>query len=106
VAASGLAACRSHIIAAWQESLGYIAPGLADDVVQDVIAARRTRVVLLTSSHIAYLIARQHHSHGSGHQVADVAAFMWNQWLVHADAEINLVALTCCTSHRLVAPSR
>jgi hypothetical protein len=42
---------------------------LADDVVQDVIAARRTRVVLLTSSHIAYLIARQHHSHGGSHQV-------------------------------------
>jgi hypothetical protein len=33
--------------------------------VADVVAARRTRIVLLTDRHIAYLYAKHHH-HSSG----------------------------------------
>jgi hypothetical protein len=59
------AAMRAQVVAAWQASLEHIAPALAEDAVVDVIAARRTRVVLLTTRHIAYLYARAQHTHVS-----------------------------------------
>lgn len=52
-----------------QASLVHIAPELANDVVVDVLAARRTRVVLLTSRHIAYLLAKHHQHHAGVGQV-------------------------------------
>ncbi len=52
---------RAQLVGAWQAALPHIAPELAEDNVLDVIAARRTRIVLLTNRHISYLIAKQHH---------------------------------------------
>lgn len=44
-------------MSACQAALPAISPALADDEVVDVVAARPTRVVLLTRSHLAYIYA-------------------------------------------------
>ncbi|EFJ52490.1 hypothetical protein VOLCADRAFT_102987 [Volvox carteri f. nagariensis] len=53
------AAIQAALIAAWQAALPAISSSLADDDVLDVVAARATRVVLLTNRHLAYLYARR-----------------------------------------------
>ena len=55
-------ALHRQVVAAWQQSLHHVAPSLALDQVVDVLAARNSRVVLLTDRHIAYLYAKQHAS--------------------------------------------
>ena len=53
-------ALHQQVVAAWQQSLYHVAPQLAEDTVVDVLAARTSRVVLLTDRHIAYLFAKHH----------------------------------------------
>ena len=63
-----------QVVAAWQQSLHYVAPALASDTVVDVLAARTSRVVLLTDQHIAYLYAKHHvHAASGGGAYADRA---------------------------------
>ncbi|GLC57723.1 hypothetical protein PLESTB_001257700 [Pleodorina starrii] len=59
-ASAAQAAMQGALIAAWQAALPAISSALADDEVLDVVAARSTRVVLLTNRHLAYLYARRH----------------------------------------------
>lgn len=61
------AACHSGLGDPWlltfsmlQAALPAISSALADDEVLDVVAARTTRVVLLTNRHLAYLYVRRH----------------------------------------------
>ncbi|KAL6762637.1 hypothetical protein V8C86DRAFT_613868 [Haematococcus lacustris] len=85
------AAHRLQIIAAWQGALSYVAPALQDDVVVDVVAARRTRIVLLTNRHIAYLIANQHHQGGGvlGSQGAGTTTYRL-KWFVASEQVDNV----------------
>lgn len=53
---------QEQIMAAWQGALGAIAPCMAQDTVLDVLAARPSRVVLLTDRHVAYLFVKHHSS--------------------------------------------
>ncbi|GFR40078.1 hypothetical protein Agub_g624, partial [Astrephomene gubernaculifera] len=55
-------AYQASLIAAWQNALPNISSSLAGDEVVDVVAARPTRVVLLTSRHLAYIVAKRHSS--------------------------------------------
>ncbi|GIL71927.1 hypothetical protein Vretifemale_2372 [Volvox reticuliferus] len=59
-ASAAQAAMQGALIAAWQAALPAISSPLADDEVLDVVAARSSRVVLLTNKHLAYLYARRH----------------------------------------------
>ncbi len=54
-------------------ALPLIAPSLAEDTVVDVVAARSTRVVLLTNRHLAYILARRHVSSGAAAAAAAAA---------------------------------
>jgi hypothetical protein len=56
---SGAARERAALLAAWQRALGALLPGIAADCVEEVLAARPDRVVLLTSGHVAYLSAQR-----------------------------------------------
>lgn len=56
---------HDQLVAAWQQSLIFIAPTMANDKVVDVMSARSSRVVLLTDRHIAYLFAKHHSSSAS-----------------------------------------
>ena len=51
---------HAQLVEAWQASLPFVLPDVANDRVVDVIAARRTRVVVMTNRHTAYLFAKQH----------------------------------------------
>ena len=71
-------ALHRQVVAAWQQSLHHVAPSLAKDRVVDVLAARNSRVVLLTDHHIAYLYAKQHISlaaDGSGDRSASAMTY-------------------------------
>ncbi len=48
---------QRNLVAAWQASLPLLLPALAHEAVVDVLAARHDRVVVLTSSHVAYMKA-------------------------------------------------
>eukprot|EP00798_Chlamydomonas_sp_ICE-L_P005982 gene5982-5274_t len=63
---------RAQLIDAWQTSLAFIHEDLAGDVVVDVIASSRTRVVLQTNRHVAYLVLNT--THLSHFHVVDVIA--------------------------------
>ncbi|GIL45737.1 hypothetical protein Vafri_2896 [Volvox africanus] len=58
-ASAAQAAIQGALIAAWQTALPAISSSLTDDEVLDVVAARSSRVVLLTNKHLAYLYARR-----------------------------------------------
>ncbi|GLI64033.1 hypothetical protein VaNZ11_007171 [Volvox africanus] len=58
-ASAAQAAIQGALIAAWQAALPAISSSLTDDEVLDVVAARSSRVVLLTNKHLAYLYARR-----------------------------------------------
>lgn len=67
------AAYQASLVSAWQRSLPHIAPRLACDTVVDVLEARPSRAVLLTSAHVAYLCVKK-----SGQQVGSmVGAAVW-----------------------------
>jgi hypothetical protein len=48
------------MVCAWQAALPGLSSALSDDIVLDVMAARSNRVVLLTSRHLGYIVARRH----------------------------------------------
>jgi hypothetical protein len=57
--ASGAQSERAALLAAWQRALGALLPGIAGDALEEVLAARPDRVVLLTRGHVAYLAAHR-----------------------------------------------
>ena len=68
---------HKQVVIAWQQSLHHVAPQLASDTVVDVLAARSSRVVLLTDRHIAYLYAKHHVSSGANTDHAVTYKVKW-----------------------------
>ena len=71
-----------QVVAAWQQSLHHVAPQLAADTVVDVLAARTSRVVLLTDRHIAYLFAKQHVTSSSSSSGGASAVTYKVKWII------------------------
>jgi hypothetical protein len=64
--AAGVVRQQAALLAAWQRHLRAVLPGIASDTVEEVLAARPDRVVLLTSHHVAYLRAQRAAGGGAG----------------------------------------